>query len=148
MRSLVQNPQYGISSEVNRLNQIGIVFNRNGVLEFNEKTFNDALARNPVAIQKFLAGDGFSVGFIPSLKREVGTLLNQAYGPIAIRKRALQDRIGQMNDQIANKERQLQRKEEQLRAKFSKLEETMSRLKGQAGQVAAALPGGGGGGFG
>lgn len=148
LRALVQNPQMGVNSEVTRLNQIGIVFNRNGVLEFNQKTFNDALARNPVAIQKFLAGDGFSVGFIPSLKREVGVMMNQAMGPVAIRKRALQDRIGQMNDQIANKERQLAKKEEALRNKFAKLEETMSRLKGQGGQMQAAMAGGGGGGFG
>ena len=150
IRALVQNPQFGVSSEVTRLNQIGIVFSRNGTLEFNEKSFNDALARNPVAIQKFLAGDGFSFGFIPTLKREVGTILNQAYGPVAIRKRALQERIGQMNTQIENKERQLQKKEETLRSKFAKLEETMGRMKGQAGQMAAFGAGGGGqgGGFG
>jgi flagellar hook-associated protein 2 len=148
LRALVQNPQFGVGGDVTRLNQIGITFNRNGTLDYNQKVFNDALARNPVGIQKFLAGDGFSVGFIPSLKREVSTLMNQAVGPVAIRKRALQDRIGQMNDQIETKERQLARKEEALRNKFAKLEETMSRLKGQAGAVQGALGGGGGGGFG
>ncbi len=146
LRALVQNPQFG-GGEVTRLSQIGIVFNRNGTLDFDDKRFNDALARNPVAIQKFLAGDGFSTGFIPTLKREVGNMLNQAIGPVAIRKRALQERISQMDDRIANKEKQLVRKEEQLRNKFAKLEETMSRLKGQGGQM-AAFGGGGGGGFG
>lgn len=145
LRALVQNPQYGAGGgEINRISQIGITFNRNGTLEFEQKRFNDALARNPAAIQKFLAGDGFSTGFIPTLKREIGTLLNQAVGPVAIRKRALQDRIGQMNDQIANKEKQLERKEDSLRNKFAKLEETMSRLKGQG----SALGGFGGGGQG
>lgn len=143
-RSLIQNPQYGVTGNINRLNQIGIQFNRNGLLEYDEKKFNDTLARNPAAVQAFLAGDGFSSGFIPSLKREIGTVLNSAFGPVAIRKRALQDRIGQMNDQIQNKERQLARKEEQLRNKFAKLEETMSRLKGQGSQLAAAGAGGGG----
>lgn len=144
LRSLVQNPQYGMGGEVNRLAQVGIMFNRNGTLEYDEKKFNDALARNPNAVQSFLAGDGFSKGFIPSLKREIGVLMNSAMGPVAIRKRALQDRISQMNDQIANKERQLARKEEQLRNKFAKLEETMSRLKGQGSAVQAAGLGGGG----
>lgn len=142
LRALVQNPQY-VGADISRLSEIGIVFNRNGTLDYDEKRFNDALARNPAAIQRFLAGDGFSVGFIPTLKREVGNMLNQAMGPVAIRKRALQDRISQMNDQIANKEKQLVRKEEQLRRKFSKLEETMSRLKGQGGALAGF--GGGGG---
>lgn len=136
LRGLIQNPQLGFG-EISRLNQIGIVFSRQGTLEFDEKKFNNTLAKNPAAVQKFLAGDGFSTGFIPSLKREINTLLNSAFGPVAIRKRALQDRIGQMNDQVANKERQLQKKEEVLRNKFAKLEETMSRLKGQMGQVGA-----------
>ncbi len=136
LRALVQNPQYGVSTAITRLNQIGITFNRGGTLDYDEKRFNDALARNPAAIQKFLAGDGFSTGFIPTLKREVGGMLNQAMGPVSIRKRALQDRISQMNDQIANKEKQLVRKEEQLRNKFAKLEETMSRLKGQGSAMA------------
>lgn len=144
LRALVQNPQFGVNGEIKRLNQLGISFNRNGTLEYDEKKFNDTLVRNPVAVQTFLAGDGFSTGFIPSLKREVSTVLNQAFGPVAIRKRALQDRISKMDEQIANKERQLVRKEDQLRAKFAKLEETMSKLKGQAGQIAAAGMGGGG----
>jgi flagellar hook-associated protein 2 len=142
LRRLVQNPQYGISGEINRLNQIGITFNRSGTLDYDDKKFNDALARNPAAVQQFLAGDGFNTGFIPALKREISTVLNSAFGPVAIRKRALQDKISQMDDQIANKERMLARKEDQLRNKFAKLEETMSRLKSQAGQIAAA--GGGG----
>lgn len=148
MRSLIQNPQMGVG-EVNRLSQLGIVFNRNGVLEYDEKKFNDALARNPGAVQHFLAGDGFNTGFIPSVKREVGTLLNSAFGPVAIRKRALQDKISQMDQQIENKQRQLAQKEQTLREKFARLEETMSKLKGQGGAVASlggAFAGGGGGG--
>lgn len=144
-RSLVQNPQFGVSGSINRLNQMGITFTRNGLLEYDEKKFNDTLARNPGGVQTFFAGDGFSTGFIPALKREIGTVLNSAFGPVAIRKRALTDRISQMNDQIANKERQLARKEEQLRNKFAKLEETMSRMKGQGAQLQAAGGGGGGG---
>jgi flagellar hook-associated protein 2 len=146
LRSLIQSPQMGVGSDVNRLSQIGIVFNRNGTLEYDEKKFNDALARNPAGVQHFLAGDGFSNGFVPSLKREIGNILNSAFGPIAIRKRALQDRIQQMNDQIANKEKQLQKKEEQLRDKFAKLDATMAQLRTQGGALGAMGGGGGGGG--
>ncbi len=144
IRSLVQNPQYGVKSSINRLNQLGIQFNRQGVLEYDDKKFNDTMAKSPADVQKFLAGDGFSTGLISSVKREIGTVLNSAFGPVAIRKKALTDRIGQMDDQIANKERQLSKKEDQLRNKFAKLEETMSKLKGQQGQISAAGMGGGG----
>lgn len=145
LRALIQNPQMGVGSAIQRLNQIGVTFSRSGVLEYDEKKFNQSLAANPTGVQRFLAGDGFSVGFIPSLKREVGNLLNTAMGPVAIRKRALQDKIAQMNTQIDNKQRQLGKKEESLRNKFARLEETISRLKGQQGAVSAIGSGMGGG---
>ncbi len=145
LRNLIQNPQM-TGSDVTRLNQVGIVFNRNGVLDFDEKKFNDALARNPAGVQRFLAGDGFKTGFIPTLRREINTLLNSAFGPVAIRKRALQDKISQMDKQIEDKQRQLGKKEETLRNKFARLEETMSKMKGQSASVGAiggAFSGGG-----
>lgn len=145
LRGLIQNPQFGVGGKITRLSQLGIQFTRNGTIEYDEKKFNDTLARNASDVQRFLGGDGFSVGFIPSLKREISTVLNTAFGPVAIRKKALQDRISQADDRIADKERQLTRKEEQLRNKFAKLEETMSKLKGQGGVLQAGGGGGGGG---
>lgn len=136
LRSIVQNPQYGMG-DINRLNQLGIQFTRSGVLELNEEKFNKTLAGNPSAVQRFLAGDGFKTGFIPTLKREIGNLLNTAFGPVATRKRSLQDRIKQMDDQVAAKERQLVTKENNLKRKFAAMEETISRLKGQGGAVAS-----------
>lgn len=143
LRSLVQNPQYGTGS-VNRLAQLGIEFQRNGTLQYSEDKFNKALANDPASVQKFLAGDGFSTGFIPVLRREVSTMLDQAFGPVANRKRSLQDRIKQMDDQIGAKEKQLAIKEEGLKKKFAALEQSVSRLKSQGGAVAALGAGAGG----
>lgn len=142
IRRLVQDPHYGTDSKITRLSQLGITFTRNGTVEYKEDTFNKTLASDPPAVQKFLAGDGFKTGFIAAVKNEVSGMLNSAFGPIAIRKRGLSDRIKQMDNRIEQKERQLGVKEEALRRKFSKLEETMSRLKSQGGAVGAM--GGGG----
>ena len=134
LRALIQNSHPGLG-QVSRLAELGIGFKRDGTLEYDDKKFNDVLARNPNAVQKFLAGDGFNTGFVPTFRREVGTMLNQAFGPVAVRKRSLQERIGQMNEQIANKERQLSKKEDNLRQKFARLDETMGRMKSQMGQM-------------
>lgn len=136
LRQLIQSPILGVPGGVKRLEQLGIEFNRNGTLDYKEDKFNTILAKDPVAVQSFLAGDGFSTGFIPTLKREMSNLTNAAFGPLANRKRSLQDKIKQTDDNIANKEKQLARKEEQLRNKFAKLEETVSRLKSQGGALA------------
>ncbi|MCB0407284.1 MAG: flagellar filament capping protein FliD [Bdellovibrionales bacterium] len=143
VRRLVQGPQFGLGGGIQRLNQLGIEFSRNGVLTYDEEKFNTALLRDPVGVRNFLVGDGFDIGFIPSVKREVSTLLDGVFGPVTIRKRALQDKIRQMDDQISNKERQLEVKEKSLRQKFANLETQMSRLKSQ-GAAVAGLGGGGG----
>lgn len=144
MRRLIQDPHYGVDSTISRLSEVGITFNRNGTVDYKEDAFNKALSSNPGAVQKFLAGDGFNTGFISAVKREVTNLLNTSFGPVSIRKKALQDRISQMDDRIASKERQLAVKEDSLRRKFARLEETMSRLKSQGGAMGGL---GGGGGF-
>jgi flagellar hook-associated protein 2 len=141
-RQLFQSPQYGIAGDVKLIGQLGVNFNRNGLLEFDQKKFDGVLAAKADQVHAFLAGDGFSTGFIPALKREITNLTNGAYGPLANRRKGLQDKIEQFDRRIEQKEKQLGRKEEQLRDKFSKLEETMSRLKSQ-GSAVSALGGGG-----
>lgn len=135
LRSLVQNPQYGVDGPIKRLSDLGITFNRSGTLDLNQEKFNNVLTSDPQSVQRFLAGDGFKTGFIPTLRREVSTLTNSAFGPVGNRKRSLQNRIKQIDDRIANKERMLMKKEDNLRKKFSRLEETMARLKSQGAAV-------------
>lgn len=145
MRALIQTPQYGVNGPINTLNQVGITFNRQGTLDFDQKKFNSALASNPEAVQKFFVGDGYQTGFVQSVKREVGNLLNPQMGVIANRSRGLKTTIDQIDQRIANTERQLEKKEQVLRDKFSRLEETMSKIKSQ-GAGLAGIGGGGGGG--
>jgi len=146
MRALIQNPQMGIKSSIKTLNQLGITFNRNGMLDFDQKKFNATLSRNPDGVQQFLIGDGFSTGFINAMKREISNLLNPSFGPITNRQKGLKDKIDQFDQRIADKERQLVKKEEMLRNKFARLEETMSRLKAQGARIGAVFGAGGGGG--
>ena len=141
MRRLIQGAQSGVGS-VKRLNQLGIEFNRSGTLQLDENKFKSVLANDPDAVHRFFAGDGFSVGFVPSLKNVLQSILDTSFGPVSVRKKSLQDKIRRVDQQIENKERSLIRKEQTLRRKFAKLEETMSRLKSQ-GTSMAALGGGG-----
>lgn len=143
IRNLTQSPMYGINGSIKRLAEIGISFQRNGTLQFDRKKLDSVLSRNAKDVGVFLAGDGFSVGFIPTLKRELATFSNQAFGPLANRKRGLQDKIENINKSIENKERALARKEETLRRQFANLEEKMAKLQ-QQGAAVGAMGGGGG----
>lgn len=143
-RRLVQDPMYGVLGNIKRLNEMGVSFNRQGTLTYDEEKFNSVLARDPTSVQMFFAGDGFNTGFIPAIKREISTITSGIFGPLTMRKRAIQERVKQMDDQIAAKERQLVVKEDSLRKKFANLEQTVSRLKSQGGAIAGMAGAGGG----
>lgn len=147
LRRLIQEPQFGVKGNIKRLSELGVEFNRNGTLEYKEERFTAILAKQPMDVTAFLAGDGYNAGFIPAVRREISAVTAQGFGPLTNRKKALQDRINQIDQRISDKERQLGRREETLRRQFSKLEETVSRLKSQ-GSALAGMPGAGGGGGG
>lgn len=131
LQRLIQDPQYGVDSSITRLNQLGIEMTRDGTVKLTEDKFNKVLAQQPEQVRKFFAGDGFKVGFIPAIRREVATLTNSAFGSIHNRKKSLEDQIRRSDDQIASKQKNLEKREQQLRRQFGNLEETMGRLKQQ-----------------
>lgn len=137
LRRVILNPQYGVESAIKRVGEVGIEFNRNGTLNFNQEKFNKTLAASPKDVAAFLRGDGFNTGFVPTVKREVSNLTNSSSGPLGNRKKSLNTQIDQMNQRIENKEKQLERKEESLRKKFSDLESKMSGLQAQGGSLQA-----------
>ncbi len=142
IRSLIQNPQTGVESPIQRLNQLGVQFNRNGTLDFSQEAFDKQLKNDPVAVSTFFSGDG-STGFVHQLRQTIGSVLDGGYGVIANRKRGLQDNIRQIDSRIDAKERTLANKEIQLRRKFARMEETISNMKSQ-GAALGQMPAGGG----
>jgi flagellar hook-associated protein 2 len=137
IHNLVQQPQYGVKSSIQRLSQIGINFQRNGLLQLDRKKFDNILNSIPKEVGAFLAGDGFNIGFIPSLKREIDTMMNISFGPLSNRKRGLEQKIASINKTIENKERTLTRREETLRRQFTQLEQTVSKMQSQGAAVGA-----------
>jgi flagellar hook-associated protein 2 len=141
LRRMIQGVQFGVQGEVKQLNQLGIVFNRNGTLDFDQEKFNKVLAQKPGDVKAFFVGDGSSVGLVPQVRNTINRITNSAFGPIGIRKKALTQQLQQADQRIEAISRQVEQKERNLRRKFSNLEETMSRLKSQGAQLAARLGG-------
>lgn len=135
LRQIIQGQQLGLPTTITRVGELGIEFNRNGTLNFNQEKFNTMLAKKPQDIANFLRGDGFSVGFVPTVKRAIASMVDSAYGPVSNRKRGIQQKITNMDKQIDNKEKQLARREETLRRQFSNLEQKMSQIKSQGASV-------------
>lgn len=135
LRRIIMAPQFGINSDIQTMNQLGIEFNRNGTLNFNQEKFNKVLNSNPASVAEFFKGDGLTTGFVNNLKRELSNMQNPSFGVLANRKKGIQEKINRYNTQIEQKERQLEKKEDSLRKKFADLESKMSAIQSQGAAV-------------
>ncbi len=135
-------------SGIMRAGDIGITFQRNGLLQFDQAKFESALSKDYKKVTqtltgKYTPGGGKTNGFIDILEDTAKVLLSNPSGVITNRKGGLQTQINQIDRQIANRQRIVQQKEEVLKAKFARLEETISRIRSQGNGLAgfASPPG-------
>ncbi len=134
LRNIIQTPQ-ATNSNIKRIIELGVEFNRNGTLNFNVEKFKKMVNTDPKDVVKFLRGNNVDIGFVPNLVRSVREMTDPNTGSIGARKTTYQKRIKQMDDQLDRKERALGKREDQLRKQFAAMEESMSKIKSQAGAI-------------
>ena len=140
LRSIIQDMQ-ATESKFHRIIELGVEFNRNGTLNFNQEKFSKIVSAEPLQVIEFLRGDGQSTGFLTQMKQKLNLITDPQTGPVSTRKKSMQDRVGQIDKRIENKEKNLVRREEQLRNQFAKMEETMSKIQAQGSAAMGALGG-------
>jgi flagellar hook-associated protein 2 len=137
LRNIIQSPQ-DTNSNVKRIIELGVEFNRNGTLDFNVEKFKKMVNTDPKDVVKFLRGNNVDIGFIPNLVKSVREMTDPNTGAIGTRKTTYQKRIKHMDDQLDRKERALGKREDQLRKQFAAMEESMAKIKSQAGAFGGA----------
>ncbi len=130
-----------------RVADIGITFNREGLIDFDAKKFEAKISENYTEVAQILTGTftaegGKTDGFMDNLNGMVGASLRMPDGLIQSRKKTLQSNIEQIDRRIAQKTKYIEEKEKNLKDKFSRLEGTISRIRSQGAGV-ASLGGGG-----
>lgn len=132
-----------------KLSHLGIRFQRNGLLEFDEGVFKQNIGENYTMVSEILTGmyDSEGVkqdGFIDHIRGSIDLSLRRPDGLLRSRDRTFQTNIDQIDRRIENKERMLKQKEQNLKDRFARLEATISQMKQQSSSVAAINGGGGG----
>lgn len=124
-----------------RVGELGLTFNREGMLDFDQKKFQAAISKDYNMVSQILTGTftetGKTDGFMDNLNGTVNTVLRMPDGLIQSRKKSLQSNIEQIDRRISQKQKYLEEKEKNLKDKFSRLEGTISRIKSQGAGVAA-----------
>ena len=99
-----------------RLGDLGATFQRDGLLNFNQDTFESALSSNFSAVSEMLNGipqeNGSKTdGLVRDLSRTLDFSLRLPDGVITGRKKGIQNRIDGIDDQIEQRQRIIDRKE-------------------------------------
>jgi len=130
------------SSGYKRVSDIGISFQRDGSLGFDDKKFQASLDKNYQVTAEVLTGyfkeDGTkSSGIIDNLNKFVNLALKFPDGLLPTRTKGLNTKIDQIDRRIEQKNRMIEDKEKSLKNKFARLEGTISRIQSQSSGLAA-----------
>lgn len=141
----------GIETEFGtyRLGDLGVTFQRSGLLELDTDQFESKLSQNYQMVEQVLTGryiDGGQKinGAFDNLRNFVDQVLQTPDGALRSRRRGLQSNIDQMDRRIEQRERMLAQREDNLKNRFARLEGQMARIQSQSAGL-AGLGGGGGG---
>jgi flagellar hook-associated protein 2 len=140
LRSIIQDSPLA-DSKFRRIIELGVEFNRNGTLNFNQEKFTKIVNSDPLNVVSFLRGDLVNTGFITNMKKKLSQITDAQTGTVTNRRKSYQDRVSQMDKRIEQKERNLTKREEQLRNKFSKMEESMAKIQSQGAAAQTSLGG-------
>lgn len=124
-----------------RINEVGVTFKRDGLLEFDAKKFNAAISKNYTHVAQILTGhineEGEKTkGFLDNINDLVTSATRMPDGVVSSRKRTIQSTIDQIDRRISDKQRLIDEKEKLLKDKFARLESTISKIKTQGAGVA------------
>lgn len=114
------------------LRSIGIELNNNGTLKLNSAALDKALAEDPEAVTKILAGDDAEVKGLADTLAAVATDMLGAKGVIQTRKDALGSRQRSLTDRLGIEQTRLDRMEEMLRKQFTEMDSVVAATKAQS----------------
>jgi len=110
---------------VQTLTEAGLKLERTGLLSIDTDAFNDALSRDPAALDRLFKGpDGVDAALQALIKRYT----NSVDGILTERRSGLEATIGRMDEDIAAKQIHIEKFRNNLMRQFTALEETLARL--------------------
>ena len=129
-------------NKIYHLSDVGIEFDKKGVIQFKEDKFNKALEGDFEGIAEAISGER---GLISQLKMVMDGFSQPTTGVLSTREKGIQSRIKQIDQTIEMKERNLEKKTQSVTDQFSRLQSSLSNMQRQQNYLSASLGGGGGG---
>ncbi len=125
------------------LTELGIEFEKSGLITFKEDKFNKTMEKSFDSIAQAISGPA---GLANKLRRIIDGYTRNGDGMLSVKEQGIRQRIKQIDDQIDNKTRLVEQKQQAIVEQFSRLEGTLGNLQRQQQQLTASLGGSSGGG--
>lgn len=124
----------GVGS-IKSITQLGVRINDQGKLEFDESKLEEALAKDPAAVQQFFANE--TNGFSVKAREITDSLTGAKNGSIIARTQSLQTKIDQNNTRLTTFNLKLEKQRTRLLNQFYKLEETISKIRNNLNAISS-----------
>ncbi len=120
--------RFTTSSPFRSLEEVGIMFNDTGKLQFDELKFNEALAEDPDAVREFfLAEDvGVAARFAGTIERVAG---EDEFSMLSRRLDAIDRQIADNEERLARMDASLERERERMLTQFYNMELAVARIQ-------------------
>jgi len=121
------------------LGDVGIQFNKQGTLTFDEKKFQSALESNFEDVVALMAGNGESSGIIPTVINAVNSISNAGSGVITNQLQNYNNQLRTIDRNIETKEKQIERKAEALKNQLASAQSALNSMQGQSNYFQSTL---------
>ncbi|MEO5667083.1 MAG: flagellar filament capping protein FliD [Bdellovibrionota bacterium] len=139
MRNVIQLTTNERPSTVTRLRDVGIVFNRNGTLDYDGEKFQKALVDDFDGVASFFAGSSPLTGFANEMISLVDGAIRRGDGLVSIKEASLKERMGKAEKDRDTATDRAQKRLEKIKSQFVRADAAMADMAMQKG----ALPQGG-----
>lgn len=140
LRNALQQNYLGDSSKKYRsLGDVGIQFNKQGTLTFDEKKFQSALEANFDDVVSLMAGDGEGKGVMPAVIRALNSISSSGGGVVSNQLQNYTNQIRTLDRNIETKEKQTERKAEALKVQLASAQSALNAMQGQSGYFQNAI---------
>jgi len=145
LRGMVQKSYASMdSTEIERLKDVGITFNRGGTLDFDQKKFQSQLEKNFDGVTSLMAGNGGLGGFANEISTLVEGVVRTGDGVLTMKENAAKQQVERLQKDKARAETRAETRMERVKMQFARTEGAIQKMQQMSG-AAASISGGGGG---
>lgn len=137
--ALQQNSLGDPSKQIKSIGDLGVQFNKQGTLTFDEKKFQSALESNFEEVVSLMTGDENTRGVMPAIINAVNSISGSGGGILTNQLQNYNSQIQSIDKNINTKEKQLERRAETLKNQLASAQGALNSMKSQSAYFQSSI---------